>query len=380
MAERRMMLASLCLAWLGLAAAAPPRLEVARWDGPVLLAGAGAGAAEAAATAIPVEPGEQYPQTPHEEALPPAVARPPAASPPPSRRADFRLSVDMSVVADSNVTNGTRLRSVPIDFGDGPLPVPVDPNLRERSGVGAGISAAANVRLPIAAETAVAVDVEGFAVEYDGRRSDDASLLVAAGLQFGAAKSPDGAVQLIAFERWYGGVDALEGVGLRGNWRHPVGPRSNVRLAVDARIFESGYGERFGGREASLYVSYDTVLGPGLSASAGLYAHRSWLGDDAFSSLDAGAYGGLSAFLGEHLTGGVSAGLSRTRFDEPFLLLGNESRADWRIYGSAWLTTRRPFALGLHPSLTYTYNRTASSIAYYDSDRHRLRLGLKRRF
>ena len=37
-------------------------------------------------------------------------------------------------------------------------------------------------------------------------------------------------------------------------------------------------------------------------------------------------------------------------------------------------------AWGLHPSLTYTYNRTSSSIAYYNSDRHRLRLGVKRKF
>lgn len=65
----------------------------------------------------------------------------------------------MSVNADSNVTNGTRLHTVPIDTGEGPLPVPVDPNLRERSGIGHGISGAANVRLPISEEAALAVDV-----------------------------------------------------------------------------------------------------------------------------------------------------------------------------------------------------------------------------
>lgn len=377
MGRRRGTCAPLCLAWLALAGAAPPRLEVSSWepDGPVMLAGG-----EAASMAVPVKPGEQYPPTKREEAAPaaPAPAAPPA--PPTSRRADIRLSVDMSVTADSNVTNGTRLHAVPIDFGDGPLPVPVDPNLRERSGLGYGVSAAANVRLPVAAEAALAVDVEGYALEYEGRRSDDASALVAAGLEFGAGAAPDGALQLIAFDRWYGGVKALEGVGLRGHWRVPLDARSNLRLAVDARIFESGYGDRFDGREGSLYLSYDTVLGPRLSASAGLYAHRQWLRDDAFSSLDFGLYGGLSAYIGEDLTGGLTAGLSRTAFDEPFLLLDPDARSDWRAYGSVWLSTRRPVAWGLHPSLTYTYNRTASSIGYYDSQRHRLRLGVKRKF
>jgi hypothetical protein len=286
----------------------------------------------------------------------------------------------MSVTADSNVTNGTRLDTVPIDFGDGSLPVPVDPNLREKSGLRYGVSAAANVRLPIAAEAALAVDVEGYALEYDGRRSDDASALAAAGLEFGPSANPEGALQLIAFDRWYGGVKAQEGLGLRGHWRVPLDPRSNLRLAVDARIFHSAYGDRFDGREASLYLSYDKVLGPRLSASAGLYGRRQWLRDDAFSSLDAGVYGGLSFYLGEDFAGGITAGLSRTGFDEPFLLLDPDARSDWRAYGSAWLTTRRPLAWGLHPSLTYTYNRTSSSIGYYDSQRHRLRLGVKRKF
>lgn len=374
MRERRAMLASLCTGALALAGAAPPRLEVVAWRGAdtEVLAGAGA---EAASLAVLVEPGEQYPPTPREEAVPPA-----ASVRKPARRAEFRLSVDMSVTADSNVTNGTRLQSVPIDFGEGPLPTPVDPNLRERSGIGFGASAAANVRLPVSAGAAVAVDVEGYAIEYEGPRSDDASALVAAGIEFGAGAAPDGSLQLIAFDRWYGGVEAMQGIGLRGHWRHPLGSGDNLRLAVDARIFESDYGERFGGREASLYLSYDTVLNPRLSASAGAYVRRQSLRDDAFSSVDAGIYGGLSAYLGDHLTGGVSAGLSRTRFDEPFLLLGPERRSDWRAYGSAWLSTRRPVAWGLHPSLTYTYNRNSSSIGYYDSRRHRLRLGIKRRF
>lgn len=376
MAERGTLLTPLCVAWFCLAAAAPPRLEIAAYDEPVLLAGG-----DSEALSIPVEPGEQYPPTAKEEAVRPAVAAPAAAAPAAkARETEFRLSVDLSVTADSNVTNGTDLRTVPIDLGNGPLPVPVDPNLREKAGIGVGTSAAANVRVPISAGAALAVDVEGYAVEYEGPRSDDASALVAAGVEFGAATAPTGSLQLIAFERWYGGVKALEGVGLRGNWRHALSPKSNLRLAVDGRIFDSAYGDAFGGSQASVYLTYDSVLNPNLSFSGGIYGRREWLGDPAFSSVDAGAYGGLSAFLGEDFSGGITAGLSRTVFDEPFLLLDPDPRADWRVYASGWLSTRRPVALGLHPSLTYTYSRASSSIPYFSSDRHRLRLGVQRRF
>jgi hypothetical protein len=167
---------------------------------------------------------------------------------------------------------------------------------------------------------------------------------------------------------------------MRGNWRHAIGPRSNLRLAIDARIFDSGYGEAFGGSQASAYLTYDSVLAPSLSLSGGIYARREWLGNDSFSSLDAGAYAGLSAYLDEDFAGGITAGLSRTLFDEPFLLLGADPRRDWRAYASGWLTTREAVAWGLRPSLTYTYSRTASSISYFSSDRHRLRLGLQRKF
>jgi hypothetical protein len=239
MTGRGKALAPLCAAWLCLAAAAPPRLGVVTYEGPELLAGG------SEASSPPIEPGEQYPPTAREESVRPAVAAPAAPRPQAkARSAEFRLSVDMSVTADSNVTNGTDLRTVPIDLGDGPLPVPVDPNLREKAGIGAGISGAANVRLPISSEAALAVDVEGYAVQYEGRRSDDESALVAAGVEFGPGDAPTGSIQLTGFERWYGGVKALEGIGLRGNWRHPLSPTSNLRLAVDARIFDSAYARR----------------------------------------------------------------------------------------------------------------------------------------
>lgn len=362
-----------------LVAAAPPRLEVAalpQESVPILTAGGAA----VAAKAEPVEPGEQYPRTRQERALNPAVARP--APRPGSRRRgpDWRLKVDVSAVADSNRTNGTDLETVPIDYGDGPLPVPLDPNQRERSGLGRGASVSAGLRLPVDGGAILILDAEGYVLDYGGSDSDDVSTLAAAGIGFGKGRSPDVTVQFIAFDRWYGGVEASRGVGLRGSYRHAVARGRTLRLSVDARIFDSDYGESFGGKEASVYLSYDQVLRPDLSASLGAWAHREWLRDSSFSYGEAGLYSGLSHYLGDALTGGITLGASRSWFDEPFLRLGPEARRDWRMYGSLWLTTRRPVALGVIPSLTYTYNRTDSSIDYYSTDRHRLRLGLGRRF
>ncbi|MFL6846068.1 MAG: surface lipoprotein assembly modifier [Allosphingosinicella sp.] len=367
MGKGRSALAALAAGWFCLTALAPPHLVVARLPEPAALLSAGGTAAE------PVAPGEQYPPEPHQRALP-------SARPAPRRAPDVRLAVDVSATADSNRTNGSDLKTVPIDFGNGPLPVPLDPNLREKAGVGIGASTTANVRLPVAKDLALALDAEGYVVDYAGGASDDQSLLLAGGFEFGSGAVPDASVQLIAFDRWYGGVNAMEGVGLRANYRQPLGKGETLRLAVDARVFDSAYGEAFGGSQASLYLSYDSVLDPSTSASIGGWAHREWLNDDVFSYTEAGLYGGLSHYLGPSLTGGVTAGVSRTWFDAPFLMLGPDARRDWRLYGSVWVASRRPVLLGVTPSLTYTYNRTSSSIGYYRSDRHRLRFGLGRKF
>ena len=123
---------------------------------------------------------------------------PPASIAPRKGGADWTLTIDAGVTADSNVTNGSDLDSIPI-FSDGrTLPVPLDPSLRRKAGLGKGVAVAAGLRLPFV---------------------DDAGLLVAAGAESGFGDGGKGLLQLIAFERWYGGITASAGYGVRGRYR-----------------------------------------------------------------------------------------------------------------------------------------------------------------
>jgi hypothetical protein len=325
----------------------------------------------------PPEPGEQYPATRTDEALP-GPATPPQARD--RRSAQWRATVDASVVADSNITNATDMETVELDLGDQVIPVPLDPRYRERSGIGIGVSASLNGRVPVASGVALALDAEGYLLEYEGGATDDASLLLAVGAELSNEGGRIVRIQLIGFERHYGGFTAMRGFGLRGRIVQPVGPGQRVSLLVDARSFQSDYGDDFEGSEGGAYLTYDAALRPDLSAAIGVYARGSWLGADAYSSQDFGVYGGLNHYLSDTLAGGVSAGLSRVTFDGPIVQLSPDARRDWRWYGSAYLTTRRPLLIGLTPSLTYSYNRTGSSIEFYRADRHRLRFGLSRSF
>ncbi|MBV8686379.1 MAG: DUF560 domain-containing protein [Alphaproteobacteria bacterium] len=340
---------------------------------------AGVMGAASASLVQPVEPGEQYPPTLQDRTLPtlPREAQP--APPRPAGGPRLSLTLDASITGDSNVTNATDRTSVAVDYGGGPLPVPLDPSLREKAGIGIGLSGSAGLKLPVAEGVSLAMGAEAYMVEYQGRRGDDASLLGAGGIELSSG-SGAGSLQLIAFDRWYGGAEAMKGYGVRANWREEVAKGRHVSLYLDARQFDSGYGRAFGGRQAGAWLSYDAVLDPTLTAAGGVYVRRDRLRDDAFASTEFGAYGNLTHYLSGDLTGGLGAGISRARFDAPVPFLSAEARRDWRYYGTVWITTRRPLAWGVFPSLTYTYSRTSSSVGFYDADRHRLRLGFSRSF
>ena len=350
------------------------------WAG-ALLALAVPGAASASDDPELSAPGTQVPEP--GEQVPPRIADQATASPPASRQrrsADWRLSIDMSVIADSNVTNSTDAETVDLDLGGTILPVPLDPNLREHGDVGTSVAAALSGRVPVAGGVAVAVNAEGYALEYGGSRTDDASLLVAGGIEIGASPGPTATIQATGFVRDYGGVSAMRGIGLRGRFAQPLGGHRRVTLLIDARIFESGYGEDFEGTEAGLYLGYETPISAAASASFGLFGRGSWLGNDAYSNLEFGAYGGLSTYIGSWLVGGATAGISRVEFEDAIPMLGADPRSDWRWYGSLYLTTRRPVLAGVTPSITYTYGQTDSSILFYRANRQRLRVGLSRSF
>jgi hypothetical protein len=321
---------------------------------------------------LPVRPGEQYPPEPRER---PAPSAPEAAR----RRADAWLNVDASIIADSNVTNGTRLDTVLVALDGTTLPATVDPRIRAKSGLGEAVSAAAGASLPLAGAFSLLLNAEGYAVDYPGGRSDDLSLLGAAGLEHRSEHSR-ASLQLLGFERRYGGVTAALGYGLRANYRLDVGARDHLGLYADARRYGSDYGHAFGGWQGGAWLSYDTALDAATTLAGGVYVRTDQLRDDRFASTEYGFYANFARYLTRDLAGGVSAGLGRTAFDAPIDFLAPGARRDWRGYASLYLATRRPILWGLTPSLTYTYNRTDSSTRLFDAERHRLRIGVAKGF
>jgi hypothetical protein len=320
------------------------------------------------------------PQLPYDDVLsgsPPAPRAGPGSDAAGRGKAKYRLMIDLAALADSNVTNGTRLREVPILYGDQRIPVPLDPRLRRKSGFGRSAAVAASVKVPVSATARLTAAAEGYFIDYPGSNSDDASATFSAGVELGA----DGhrtSLEALLFDRWYAQLSAMAGWGVRASHQEAIGPGRSLRAVVEARAYRSGYGRAFDGRQASVWLSYDAVLAPTLTASASAYARRDALRDRAYASTEVGGYGSLSYYLGPTFAGSSSLGLGRAWFDEPIPYLAASSRADWRPWLAVSLTTRRPLLWGFAPSLTYSYGRTLSTLPFYESDRHRLRLGFAR--
>jgi tetratricopeptide (TPR) repeat protein len=296
-----------------------------------------------------------------------------------AERAIWYLNVDASVIADSNINNATDLDAVPVNFGDVTLPVELDPVFQSQAGLGFGASATAGLKLRASQAVALSIDGEASIVDYQDRLADDISLLLAAGPEL-TFEGGVAAVQGTVFQREYGGSVANEGFGIRARYQRLIEEDERVTLYLDARVFESGYGQAYEGEQASAYLVYEVVFDPDLSGNITLYGRREWLGFDPFSNFEFGSYGGLNAYLNEHIAGGVSLGLTRVLFDDPFPTLSPRSRRDWRLFGSVYIATRRPAFLGITPSLSYSFNRTNSNVGFYSADRHRLRLGLAKGF
>jgi hypothetical protein len=286
------------------------------------------------------------------------------------------LTLDLGVVYDSNFTNQTGLHAVDVIFDGETVPIELDPAFRRREGFGQSVGVTGGLRLPVAPSVAAAIDADAQYANYPGEAGDDLTLLLAAGPELTSGQSR-GALQLFGFERRYGGVTANEAIGVRGRYQQPAGG-GWLYLYVDGRVFESGYGEAFDGSLASAYLTYEKLVDPAVSVSFTAYGRREWIRDDAFSNIDFGIYGGPSAFLSSGIKGGFSAGLSRAAFDSPLFFYSPLPRRDWRYSFYVWLMPRKAIGPGLWPMLSYGYTRTDSSLQFYRTDRHRLRLSVAR--
>ncbi len=313
--------------------------------------------------------------------LPPEVARTIYASRGLIRdRRVWTVTLDLGLAPDSNINNATSDRTIDVIFGNTTLPMTLDDKARSRSGLGQTAALTTSVRLRLSDGLAVTADANGQAINYRGKDADDISALIAVGPELTLKDGARIGVAALGARRWFGGKLATSGLGGRLSFQKELTGGQRIGLQFEVRDQESGYGAAYGGTTYNAYASYERVVRRSMIASAVLFARRESLRADAYSSTEIGGNLGLGGELPWGINAGVNAGLSRAVYDEPIPYFSLEPRRDWRVNGRIYLGLRKVRLAGFSPSVTYSYNQSFSNLAFYNTDRHRVQVGMARFF
>jgi hypothetical protein len=296
-----------------------------------------------------------------------------------SRRA-WRLDLDLGVAPDSNINNATAADRIAINFGDTTLPIELDGNARAKSGTGQTGTLTAGVRLPVSGRTAILAGFDGNGTNYSGTAFDDWLIQGAAGAEQHLSDAASVSFEGVAAQRWYGGTIASRQIGFRSGAQLRLASDMRLGIQLDTRRTSALFDDNYSGWQAGLYATGEKAVSRTLVASLGVFARRDWLAAAAYSNAELGATAGLGGELPLGINFGLSGSLSRAIFDAPMPLFSADPRSDWRYGGRVTLGNRKLRFLGFSPQVTLSYNRNASSIAYFATDRARIRFSVARYF
>lgn len=295
-------------------------------------------------------------------------------------RRTWNFSFDVGIAPDTNINNATSAESIDVRWGQSTVPLELDDEARQRSGVGqtAGFSGGARVKLGY--DMSLLIDADGQLTNYGGTRYDDFWGQIAVGPEFKLGEGETFSLQAVGQQRWYGGDVATRQYGLKAAYQKLLDEGQRIGVQIDARRTESGFNPAYDGWQVGAYATYERVVRRAMIASATAYVRRDLLEADAYSSTSYGIDLGIGGELPMGINAGLSGGVGRASFDAPLLLFSDEERRDWLFNARAYVGLRSVKLLGFSPSATYTYGRIATNYELYRNDRHRIRFNLARYF
>jgi tetratricopeptide (TPR) repeat protein len=296
-----------------------------------------------------------------------------------AEKVGWYLNVDAAAIADDNVNNGLERELVTLTSNGQSRVVRVSPERLRKSSFGLFSSARAGVEVRTGPNTALSVEAEASIMDFDGDIADEFAVLLAAGPEL-TFSSGAASLQTFAYERSYAEVTSARGVGIRARYQDRLGKSERVYVYLDGRSIDSGYGETQEGWQGNGLIAYEHTLRPGLSMSATLLIQREWLGSETASNTEVSAFYGFGFYLPLQLRAGGSIGITRVDFDGISSSLSDNPRSDWRYNAGLYVTTRQPLWIGIRPTVGYSFLLTDSSIPLFDTERHRFRLNLAKRF
>lgn len=292
----------------------------------------------------------------------------------------WRFSFDFGFAPDTNINGATNAETIDINFGPIKLPLTLNDNARERSGIGQTAGFSGGVRLKSNDKLAFLFDVDTRVINYQGKDADDIVGQIAMGPEFRFGDYTSVSVQAVGQQRWYGGSLATREYGGRLGLQKVLSRGQRAGLELDARKIDSKLSDSYSGWQLGANATYEHLIGKSFIASASIFARRDLLESKGFSSLNYGLNLGIGGEMPLGFNAGISASVSRSAFDEPLLLYSNDKRKDWRSFARAYVGNRKVRFLGFSPSIDYNFSRVDSNYDLYEMNRHRVNFKLAKYF
>ncbi len=285
----------------------------------------------------------------------------------------FGGSIDIAIAPSSNINRATSSGTLDTVIGDFEL----SEDALAQSGIGLSLKGQGYARLPVGAKADLLVRVNIAGDLYRQSQFDDIALSLQAGPQFLSGRDRL-ALSLTAGHRWYG-LDAYATYyGLSGNWDHPIGDRSQLRVDASALREENAVNRLQDADRYTGAVSFDRAFTSTTGGGVRLFASR----DDARDPGYANASGGGSIYVyreWERTTIVASAAYRRLEADTR-LFLYPERRQDDNLDFSLSSTFRALTIGSFAPLARVRYERNWSTVGIYDFDRFSVEFGVASAF
>lgn len=284
----------------------------------------------------------------------------------------WRFSFDFGFAPDTNINNATSAETIDVNFGSVILPLTLDDNARQTSGIGQTGSFSGGLRLKASDKIALIFDTDSKFINYKGKAADDIISQIAVGPELRIGSYSSVSLQAVGQQRWYAGRLATREYGARLAFQSALSKGQRIGVELDTRKTDSKFSDDYSGWQLGANATYEHLIGKSLIASASVFARRDLLNSSQYSSFNYGMNLGIGGEMPFGLNAGVSASISRSTFDEADAFYSTEKRQDWRSFARAYIGSRQIKLLGFSPSIDYNYSRVDSNYDLYQMNRHRV--------
>lgn len=276
---------------------------------------------------------------------------------------------EVAAAPSTNINNATHSDTLGTIIGDFTL----DEDAKAQSGIGLSVRGQLYHRIPLSTKTDILLRASGSADIYRKSRFDDFSASLQAGPQWRWG-SDRFSLAGAASWRWYGMDPYSTSYGVTGNWQHPLGKRTQLRMDGTVLLEDNHRNNLEDGERYTLAIGLDRAFSARFGGGFQLNGSRDAASDPGYST----ASGGINTYLYREMgrtTAVLNLGYRRLEADKRLFLYPQRRKDD--NFSASLSGTFRGLTFGTFaPLVRVAYQRNWSTVEIYDFDRISAEVGL----